>query len=142
MRYCYSERFLDSTFRENSQDWFIGINSLAQLAIIIKGCIVVPLSIILTMIAYLRMMKTNQMEIISSVIAVPSSGWFWYVTSTYFNAENNCRHDAKYLFYIHTLLVIEALWFFLKLVLIVLALSLILVWMFWENTLRCRRNKK
>mmetsp|Transcript_37832 Transcript_37832/g.43469 ORF Transcript_37832/g.43469 Transcript_37832/m.43469 type:complete len:138 (-) Transcript_37832:72-485(-) len=81
------------------------------------------------------------MEIITSVIAVPSSGWFCYITSSYFNSQNNCKTDAKYLFYIHSLLTIEALWFFFKLVLIVLLLSLILLALFCENTLRCRRLK-
>lgn len=123
------------------QDWFIGENQMVKMAIVIKAGIVVPVSIALTAIAYFKTMKTNQMEIIASVIAVPSSGWFWYVTSTYFNSENNWRTDARFLFYIHTILVIEALWFFLKLVLIVLALSLILIIMFWENSLRWRRDK-
>lgn len=127
---------------DKQKDWFIGINSLIQLALFIKGWIVIPVSLILTVLTYSRCLKTNQLEIISSLIAIPSSGWFWYVTSLYFNAENNWKTEAKYLFYIHTMLTLEALWFFFKLLFIVFVLSLVLVIIFVRNYLSCRKLRR
>lgn len=122
-------------------DCNIHLNSIIHIALFIKGWVVIPLSIGLTSMAYFRIIKSHQLEIISSVLSVPSSGWFWYVTTNYFNKENNWKHKAKPLFFIHTILTIEALWFFFKLMMIVLLLSLILLFMFCDNYLNWRRQR-
>lgn len=121
-------------------DCYIGVNSLVQMALIIKGCIVVPISIILAICSHKRYLNCNQIEVICSVLSIPSSGWFCYVTSIYFNSENRCRDDAKYLYYIHSLLVLEALWFFFKLFLLVFILVIILVPLLLTHCVRCRRQ--
>jgi hypothetical protein len=122
------------------QDWFIGVNRLAKLALLIKGVIVIPTSFILTALTRKKYLRTNQLEIISSLIAIPSSGWFWYVTSLYFNSQYDWKERANYLFYMHSILVTEALWFFFKLLLIVVLLTLILTAVCVENYFSCRRQ--
>lgn len=134
-------QYWQCSYRINNKDCFIGINSLLRLAIFIKGAIVIPICIVLTLCSHFRIIKTHQLEIIASVISIPSSGWFWYITSTYFSKGNDCKSTQKPIFYIHTILTIEALWFFFKLILIVLVLTIVIIALFVENYLKCRRAK-
>lgn len=87
-------------------------------------------------------LEPEHIEIISSMTAIPSSGWFCYVISLYFNKANNCNTEAKHLFYLHTILTLEALWFFCKLCLIVLILTGILVSMIVQTYLTCRNSNR
>lgn len=121
------------------QDCPIRINWVSRVALVIKGAVVIPLIVIFTTLLHFNVLKTNQLEMISSALAIPSSGWFCYITSLYFNPENTWRTDAKYLFYLHSLLALEAMWFFFKLCLIVIVLSWILVPMIVQNYLSWRR---
>lgn len=120
------------------EDCYLAINSFWKAALVVKGGLVVPLVIAITIGLSANRIKPDHLEIISSMIAIPSSGWFWYVASLYFNKENNCKTEAKHLFYLHTLLALEALWFFWKLCLIVIVLTGFLLTLFIQNYLNCR----
>lgn len=124
-----------------NQDCFFGINGLVKAAMVIKGGIVIPICIILSLLSYKGYLKSSQLEIIGSVLAIPSSAWFWYVCSSYFSPINNWKEKSKNLFYIHSLLAIEALWFFFKLFLIVLLLSIIIIAVWCDSYVQGRRKR-
>ena len=124
------------------EDCYIGINSFSKIALFIKGGIVIPITLTLTILMYFHILNVSHLEIISSMLAVPSSGWFCYVTSLYFNKENTWKIEAHNLFYMHSLLTLEALWFFFKLFMIVIILSGILLTMCAQNYLNSRSSNQ
>ncbi|CAI2377528.1 unnamed protein product [Moneuplotes crassus] len=125
-----------------NEDCYLSINSFCKTSLIVKGGIVIPLVLMIMILLSYNYLNTDQVEMIASLITIPSSGWFCYVASLYFSKENTCKTDAKHLFYLHSILALEAIWFFCKLFLIVILLSGILLSMLIRNYLNCRRSNR
>lgn len=109
-------------------DCTFGGHVFILLTLLIKGLVIIPLIIVIMVLVSTRRLSFFQIELLTAVLIIPSIAWHWIIIARFFADKNDCRGKATMLWSMHLLLVVESVWFFIK-------LWVITIYLAWSVTL-------
>ena len=84
-------------------------------AILIKAAVIIPALIVIMVLTTTRRITFFQVELITAILIIPSVAWHWIIIQRFFIEGNNCKTAASVLWTMHLILVVESIWFYIKL---------------------------